>query len=151
MKIGSFIVFLAISFLVACSSGGKDTPDPLGINGLWTASCYYDEEFDDYNIETYRFNGFSITASLEVYSNSSCTGEPDIAVSGSGTFTLGNTVITSGGPEAIEFDVILKVEDKTIQVSDLIRVDGDSLYWGVYIDGDTRPTEIDFDETYIRQ
>ena len=151
MKIGSSIVCLAVIFLVACSSGGNDTPDPLGINGLWSASCYYDEEYGDYNLESYIFNGYSLTASLEVYSNSLCTGQPDIEVSGSGTFTLGNTVITAGGPEAIEFDVILKIEDQTLQVADLIRVDGDSLNWGVYIDGSIRPTEIDFDETYFRQ
>jgi hypothetical protein len=148
----SIFVVLFITMLTACSSGGNDdVSDPLGINGFWLSNCYYDEEFEDYTIDEYTFASYTVVAYFESFYDSSCSGTPYTEGEASGSFSLGETITTSGGVEAVEFNAKATIDNQVIEAFDLIRVDGNTFNWGVSIDGTIRPTAIDFNITYTKQ
>jgi hypothetical protein len=153
MKLSS--LFIVVGFMLSACGGSNSSDneiaDPLGINGKWVSNCYYDAEFDDYTLEEYTLSGYTIVADLKSFNDSSCLGVPYIQDVISGTFSSGEIITTSGGLQAIEFNATITIDNQDIEVFDLIRVDGNTFNWGVYIDGTTRPTAMDFNITYTKQ
>lgn len=150
----SFIIVLTL-FIAACGGGGdsalSESSDPIGLNGTWVSECYYDDEFDEYTREELRFSGFDFSALVQNYSNANCLGAPDDEGSFSGTFSVGSTITTVRGLEAVEIDFTFQVGNQTDTVNDIVRVDSDRLWFGEETNNGSRPNRLNFDVEYTRQ
>jgi hypothetical protein len=100
-------------------------------------------------------------AMYNTFTNNSCSGSPYTASEiTSGTYTLGNTVVTSGGFSATEIDFhvtsafgapLPPADQYTLY--DIYYVDNDTLYYGdVRAESAAeRPETINFDDAYIKE
>jgi hypothetical protein len=107
------------------------------------------------------FTDTEYVAMYNTFTNDSCSGTPyttsEIA---SGTYTLGNTVVTSGGFSATEIDFHVTSAfgaplpaAEQYSLYDIYYIDNDVLYYGdVRAESAAeRPNTINFDDAYIKE
>jgi len=147
--------FFAVLSLTACKDSGSsssDNPaniDSLELDGTWASNCYQDDN-NEYTIDEFSFSGNTFTASYRSYNDSSCSGDLISSESGSGTFSVGDTITTSLGVEAVEIDFRIEFQGQSIEILDLIKMDGNQFHYGLHIDEDTRPIELDYEVTLTK-
>jgi hypothetical protein len=107
------------------------------------------------------FTETEYVAMYNTFTNNSCSGEPTTSSEvTSGTYTLGDTVVTSGGFSATEIDfhvtsaygaALPPAQQYTLY--DIYYVDNDVLYYGdVRAESAAeRPETINFDDAYIQE
>ncbi len=154
MKSSKTYCLVSVFALSACGGGGggnvNENNVDIGLDGYWVSNCYLDD-FDEYTIDEFTFNGNSFETSYRSYDNASCTGVPIEGGDGDGTFTVGSLVNTDSGVEAYQVDFVVNYLGETFEVEDLIRVEDDIFYYGDYSTSDGRPSDLDFDVVLRKQ
>lgn len=145
-----FKIFLSVLLSVIIISCESTDDGSLDLEGTWVSNCYMDD-IDEYTVDAFVFSGNAFVTSYQTWDNSSCIGTPIYSDSGSGTFSIGSTIVTSSGLEAIEVDFNLNYHGLTFTVLDIIRRNGNEFNYGVFIGLNTRPTEIDFNIILTKQ
>jgi hypothetical protein len=107
------------------------------------------------------FTDTDYVAIYNTFTNDNCSGEPLTSSEVSaGTYTLGNTVVTSGGFTATEIDFhVTSVVGSSLPTAnqytlyDIVYVENDLLYYGdIRSDSaDTRPNTINFEDAYTQE
>lgn len=148
-------VLLALVLLTACrdesdGGNGKTNVISLDLEGTWITSCYLDG-VNKYTIEEMIFSGNAVDANFKFWSNASCSGNPASSGSAFGTFTLGETITPVSGNEAVQIDLDLDFNGSKIVLQDIISQNDNAFNLGVANGGNGRPTELDFNITYLRQ
>ena len=151
--------------IVGCGTSdtnGKGTMTVL--EGTWVKQCNALNQADPntyYDVITLTFVGNNFESNILNYTDPGCT-IPDTLIpnpSASGTFTVGDTVITTGGLNAIEIDSHNEhTSGATFNDQFIIfYIDGNTLYFGNangVNDGSTpemRPNTLNFDRSFERQ
>ncbi len=133
-------------------NGGGNGGTVTELEGTWSTTCLYDDYWGTYDTGSITFSGNTFSSFGVEYSDSACT-VVDESYSSSGTFAIGNSMITSSGVSANEVDVTLLTMDGnnfTYTYYDIFRIDSDRLYFGDTdgeYDGNSvakRPIDLDF-------
>jgi len=163
MKLNLKIVTLSSTILIY-SCGGGETENPIidedsnELAGIWTTNCVIDGPESYKSTVTLSDDTYSIEAAE--YNDNVCSIVND-SFTESGTFSIGESIITSSGLTANKWDVTQLIEDGVEEVSttyDIIRVDDGKLYQGkkmvdTEFDGKTaekRPIELDLDFVFYK-
>lgn len=130
------------------ATGSGDTTE---LEGRWNdIACYYWK--GDFSKGSVTFSGSTYSSSGTNYSDSECTVSIG-AYTASGTFVIGNTMITSSGLDAKEYNATLLKSNGisfNVQLFDIFKIEGGKLYFGDdsgQQDTSTkekRPTDLDF-------
>jgi len=151
MKYIRTLIILISAMLISCEESGDNSNSAhLDLEGAWVSNCYMDD-INEYTVDVFTFSGNTFVTSFQTWDNSTCTGLPMISDSGSGTFSVGRTIVMSSGLEAVEVDFMLNYNGLKFTVLDIIRKDGNTFNYGVYLGLNTRPTEIDFNIVLTKQ
>jgi len=140
-------------FLAACggnssdSSGVSESVELQGFNGSWRSNCYLLDDL--YVIDTFFVSGKLFSAVSEVFDDPSCS-EVLATIPINGSFTAGDALVTDSGLNALEIDFLIEFEGDDFEFLDIIRIDGDTFNFGVLVDFDSRPSELDFEVTFTR-
>ena len=150
-KISAIFSFLILLCSCGGGGGGNSTVTPsLDLEGTWVSNCYLDG-INEYTVDDFVFSGNTVSASYKTWDNSSCSGIPIDSDGGSGTFTVGKTMTTSSGLEAVEVDFNIIFNGQTFTVLDIITRNGNEFNYGIFNGLNTRPTELNFDVILTKQ
>jgi len=142
---------IVLTFFAGCGGGDNNSEtkqEKVGdiITGKW-ASCDFDG--DSGLLDTYHFDNGSWSSTEGLYEDQSC----DILKEGTiesrtGTYTIGEEVITSAGITVNEILILHSSGDVCYQIFQVVQ---DTMYWGLIEDFETecdsietRPVEIDY-------
>ncbi len=150
----SLTVFFSAILLTACGGGESDgDTNLLELEGRWVTGCL-SVSGNRFEIDEFIFSGNTFETSIQVWENSSCSGDTFLSGGSSGTFTVGEVITTSSGLEAVEVDlenVVAGAEGAALEILTIFRQEGDELVGARSIDLDVRPTELNFDVIFTRQ
>lgn len=140
--------------LTACGGGGgaplSESTNPLGLDGEWLSNCYAVPNTSDFEQTTFRFNGFGYSSESKRYSRNDCSGTADSESRETGTFSVGTEIVVGSGVRATEINFNV-ASSSPISRQDIVRVDNNQLNFGIQVNGNTRPTDLNFTITYRRQ
>ena len=147
-------LFFLVAFLTACGGGESDgNTNLLELDGRWVTDCL-SVSGNRFEIDEIVFSGNTFETSIQVWENSSCSGDTYLSGGSSGTFTVGEIITTSSGLEAVEVDlenVVAGAEGAALEILTIFRQEGDELVGARSIELDVRPTELNFDIIFTRQ
>lgn len=164
MKIKLYLLPTMIALLaslVACSDDdGESQAPPAGNSfvGSWATGCYEGQNggltseyfTDEVNIESdLRYSGV-----FREYSEVGCTGNATRSEAYSGSYSLGNTFVTSDGVTATEFDANGVYDGEPEIIQQIIYRSANFLYFGLFEENSaegTRPSRIDFERFFALQ
>lgn len=148
--------------LIALVSGCDDENEqlPTSLVGVWNSTCEVDGDEDSYHpsyMKTYEFTGTEVMLKFNYYNDFACR-DLGIQLQFSGTYEIGEAILTPNGVNATEIDILLtertatsevEIRDVDYTVLDIFVMEGTYLYWGDYSgeDGD-RPTDIDYSYSF---
>jgi len=171
-------IALLASVLVSCAAEDEtanETPpndDPpqddganpglgLSLAGNWRSDCVLTGNNDTgaisiYTRETISLDSGSMSLEFGDYIEASCSVVAASRPGGiiHGNYSLGNTLSTSDGLDAIEFDYTLTdLDGKELSVDNILYLDGDIIYTGTGIGtaNDSRPDSLRLNFPYRRQ
>ncbi len=142
---------IILSALCLASCGGDNSSNLLNLSGKWTSDCYLDVPniiSNEHIIEEFVFSNGTFEHSTRTWTNSTCSGEENSNYIWSGTYIVGNSIITSSGLEAVEVD--FDYDENGFKWLQIIRLNGNEFNYGVFNDG-IRPVELDFWITLTKQ
>ena len=172
--------------LAACGDGGESDPAPVGatggttggttgggsgvtaLEGTWKKTCGIGEGEDPanpnafYDAVTLTFIGNNFDSDIKNYSDTGCSMPIPVAPNptAKGTFTVGNSLTTTGGLQASEIDThITEFNGAPFDIDDfdIFHIDVNTLYFGDISgakDGTSsalRPGTLDFNRVFRRQ
>ncbi len=160
-KLLSSLVLIALVSGCALDDEEKDTPSSLV--GIWNSACEVDDsdpEYEESNITSFEFTETELIIKDIIYSDLYCD-ELLIEFTVSGTYEIGENVVTPTGVDATEIDLILTevssswghdIEDYNMTLQQLFVREGTYLYFGnssVELSDEEpeesiRPTDINF-------
>lgn len=147
--------------LIALVSGCDDENEqlPTSLIGVWNSSCVVGGDEDSYypsSMTTYEFTETEVMLKFGNYSDFSCR-ELGVQLQFSGTYVIGEDVVTPTGVNATEIDFVLTERTATseIEIRDidytllkLFVIEGTHVYWGDDSGEDgSRPEDIDYSYT----
>ena len=144
------------------SSGGSSVTT---LEGTWIKACGIADPNDPdshSDIVTTTFSGNQLDSNIENYQDAACTVPLPVAPNptSSGTFTVGDTLTTTGGLQATEIDSHIDTFNGAPFVIDeftIFYIDGNSLFLGDdsgaldALSDATRPDTLNFNREFIRQ
>lgn len=140
-----------ILFLSACGgSSDEDTDDQLDLDGTWVSNCRLVGE-NNSSLHKVIYLNNTLETGTSTFDNRNCSEEPIDVLGSIGTFSIGNTILTSSGLDAVEVTYEFLREDEIFVLLDIIRQEGNTINIGIRNNTDTFPTELDFDIPLIRQ
>lgn len=157
MKYSITAIILSVC-LTACGSSSSNTDeDTDSLDGTWVASCFeVDSNF--YQTKVYTFSGESWSGTGTTYSDMDCTQIVIPTSSAGGYFSLGEPVITESGVTALELNISIQILDGidygsvgAVNRFDLIKNEGNRLFFSEYSSPTERPTSLNFDTVYYKR
>jgi len=138
-----------ILWLTGC--GGSDghnkvtTDHALDIAGVWSSACLSDR--NQINQFVFNDNG-SMSLTETLFEDQGCEG-PSVILVSTGSFILGETLLTDNGAIAVELDLLFIGGDRAgvIQL-DIVDQRQSELFFGVFDAASERPTALDYDNPY---
>ncbi len=140
---------------VSDTASDTDVAPEAALDGIWKLACNGTDDpntFERNHLEFSTANN-SQTMTRNTYSDSNCITLVSETAAGTMYFILGETVTTDSGLTAAEFTYYETAALTTATYYTLVRVDGESLYFGL-TDGvstshdtpEERPSAINFDQ-----
>lgn len=142
---------------------GAGTGEATALEGTWFKECSLDSSEEDGFYETIelKFSGNTIASDIKIYEDADCTVPFDFAPNptASGVFLVGESVVTTDGVQATEFDTHITVYDGAefdIYEYDIFYIQGGELYFGELsgeLDASSpsaRPDTLDFERTFYK-
>jgi len=141
-----FIVCVVL-WLTGC--GGSDghnkvtTDHALDIAGVWNSACLNDRN----QINQFVFDDSgSMSLTEELFEDQGCEG-PSVFLLSTGSYILGETLLTDNGAIAIELDLFFGGNRAGEIQLDIVDQRQSELFFGVF-DAAGRPTALDYDNPY---
>jgi len=151
MKLEKLLSIVFILFLSACGgSSDEDTDDQLDLDGTWVSNCRLVGE-NNSSLHKVIYLNNTLETVTSTFDNRNCSEEPIDVLETIGTFSIGNTIQTSSGLDAVEVTYEFLREDEIFVLLDIIRQEDNTINIGIQDNTDTFPTELDFDIPLIRQ
>jgi len=153
MKNMKTVIIITVFLLSSCGEGSGDGDEINGssfnLDGTWISNCY--KTGNEYYIDKYIFSGDSFHGDINLFNNSSCNGAPVNTVEASSSFRLGKTITTSSGIRVLEMDMTMTIMGGTVDLAEIIKINGNQFNWGVESDPEKRPKEVNYEITYTRK
>jgi len=119
------------------------------LEGIWNSPCK--TGIVEYVQDHIQLNAGNFHQESQFHPDSACSTKTKPPVVVSGTYEIGSDVITSNGLIAKEIDVILDSDGGELRIQDIAYIDETgTLYFGVEMTTNTRPTVLDFINPYTQ-
>jgi hypothetical protein len=176
LKSSLFVFIVTISFF-GCSDSA-DNPvssnNITSLEGFWAGGCtpFIEGGFTGSSDWVEGYDGSDYQALFSVYSTTDCTGIYQAQKEMTGTFVIGDSLMTSSGVTAQNIDLTISQSSIDGQIAgvdisqfgfeagqiwyDIFYINGGNLYYGDSNTGDSssplsRPADISFDFVYTKQ
>jgi len=152
------LVFVSLLFLLACDEQAPRSVEnnvvlsnvsTSDLEGMWISAC--EQGAVNYVQHHVKFDKGNYSQEVQFHPDANCTIIDSISSSYSGTYTIGNVVITERGISARELDIVLNYQGDMLSFKDLYFIEGGTLYQGPPLQSGDRPTVLDWDFPYNRQ
>ena len=155
-KLLSSLVLIAL--LAGCDTDDENEDASASLIGVWNSTCIVDDsdpDDEESKIVSYEFTETGVKFKNAIYSDVSCD-ELLIEITASGTYEIGQNVVTPTGVNATEIDLVFTDAESSWGVEieydvtflELFVIEDTYLYFGVSVDDEseelTRPTDINF-------
>jgi len=154
-----FCGILLFVSLVACS---EQAPKPASDNlmpqnrsnnsiiyGTWESLCEYASH--EYVKTHLSFDNGVFLQKFQFHPDSNCILVEKQATIITGSYNIGNEVVTPSGITAYELDIAIVDGENELNHLDLFYLQGDVLYKGILNSDQTRPPDIDLNYPYYRK
>jgi hypothetical protein len=151
--LGSLVLIALVS---GCDNDNENEQLPTSLVGTWNSTCVVGEDDDSY-MTTYEFTETEVMLKFSNYYDSTCS-DLGVELIFSGTYDVGEDILTPNRIDATEIDIILtertatseiEIRDVDFTLLDLFVIEGTYLYWGDDSgENGARPTDIDYSYSF---
>lgn len=116
------------------------------IEGSWNSPC--ERGAVEYVQRHLRITATTFHQENQFHPDINCANKvkPPFVISGS--YEIGNDVVTSNGIVAKQIDFIADSDDTTVRLPDIVYIQNNNMYFGVEQKSNIRPVELDFNFVY---
>ena len=131
-------IAVIFSYLNGCGGNSSGSSFQEDLIGSWLLEC------DESTSQLYEISEIEMLVESTEFENEDCSGDVISSSSTSAIYSIGEPVSLSGGDTAYEVDLTVTIDGESIEILEILFIDGERLYSGVETEDDSRPTEIDF-------
>jgi len=127
----------------------QNKPNNTTIYGTWESPC---EQANTGYVQAHMsFDNGNFLQKIQFYHDANCILIEKQATIITGSYMIGNVVITPSGIAAHEIDIAIVDGENELNHLDLFYLQGDVLYKGILNSDQTRPPDIDLNYPYYRK